>query len=77
MMPAAEATAESEAVAQVLNTSKRDEFMEVGIGRATAERLIKNRSYEPEAEILEKGVLSEETSEQVKEQFVEKDRDVA
>lgn len=78
MTPAAEATAESEAVAQVLNTGKRDEFMEVpGIGRATAECIIKNRPYEPEAEVLEKGVLSEETSEQVKEQFVDEDRDVA
>jgi DNA uptake protein ComE-like DNA-binding protein len=78
MTPAAEATAQSEAVAEVLNTAKRDEFMEVpGIGGATAKRIIKNRPYEPEAEVLEKGVLSEATSEQVKEQFVEKDRDVA
>jgi DNA uptake protein ComE-like DNA-binding protein len=78
MTPAAEATAESEAVAEVLNTAKRDEFMKVpGIGKATAKRIIKNRPYEPKAEVLEKGVLPEATSEQVKEQFVEKDRDLA
>jgi DNA uptake protein ComE-like DNA-binding protein len=42
--------------------------MEVpGIGRATAKRIIKNRPYEPEAEVFEKGVLSEATSEQVSE----------
>ena len=78
MTPAAEATAESEAVAELMNTARRDELMEVpGIGRGTAKRIIKNRPYGSEEEVLEKGVLPEATLERVKEQLVDKDRDVA
>jgi competence protein ComEA len=78
MTPAAEATAESEAVAELMNTARRDELMEVpGIGRGTAKRIIKNRPYGTEEEVLEKGVLPEATLERVKEQLVDKDRDVA
>jgi DNA uptake protein ComE-like DNA-binding protein len=76
--PAAQSAAENEAVADVLNTAKRDELMEVpGIGRGTAKRIIKNRPYEMEEEVLEKGVLPEETLERVKEQLVDKDQDAA
>ena len=78
MTPAAEATAESEAVAELMNTARRDELMEVpGIGRGTAKRIIKNRPYGTEEEVLENGVLPEATLERVKEQLVDKDRDVA
>lgn len=77
MTPAAE-TAESEAVAELMNTARRNELMEVpGIGSGTAKRIIKNRHYGTEEEVLEKGVLPEETLERVKEQLVDKDRDVA
>ena len=78
MTPAAEATVESEAVTELMNTARRDELMEVpGIGRGTAKRIIKNRPYGTEEEVLENGVLPEATLERVKEQLVDKDRDVA
>ena len=55
----AEALPDSDAVAELMNTAKRDELMEVpGIGRATAKRIIKNRPYQDEEEILEKGVMN-------------------
>src|SRR5579859_3441728 len=73
-----EAEKESEAVAEVLNTAKRDELLSVpGIGRGTAKRIIKNRPYESQEEVLEEGVMPEETLERVKEELVEKKRDIA
>jgi DNA uptake protein ComE-like DNA-binding protein len=75
-MPTAQTTAESEAVAEVLNTAKRDELMEVpGIGKATAKRVIKNRPYESAEEAVEEGVLPESTLERVKDQLVDKGKD--
>lgn len=73
-----EAAAESEAVAEVLNTAKRDDLMSVpGIGKATAKRIIKNRPYETEEEVVEEGVLPEKTLERVKEQLVPRDDEIA
>jgi DNA uptake protein ComE-like DNA-binding protein len=68
----AEIEEESEQVAEVLNTAKRDELMSVpGIGKATAKRIMKHRPYKSEEEVVEEGVLPEKTLERVKEELIE------
>ena len=55
---------ESEAVAEVLNTANRSELMSVnGIGKGTATRIMKHRPYESAEQVLQEGVLPEETLE--------------
>ena len=64
---------ESEAVAEVLNTANRSELMSVnGIGKGTATRIMKHRPYESAEQVLQEGVLPEETLERVKEQLIDK-----
>lgn len=75
---AVEAERESEAVAEVLNTAKKDELMSVkGIGPATAKRIIRHRPYESEEEVLQEGIVPEKVLERVKEDLVEKKNDIA
>jgi DNA uptake protein ComE-like DNA-binding protein len=74
----AEVEMEREEVAEVLNTAKRDELLSVpGIGKATAKRIIRNRPYESEEEVLQEGVLPEKTLERVKEELLEKGEEKA
>jgi len=69
----AEEDPESEAVAEVLNTANRSELMSVnGIGKGTVTRIMKHRPYESAEQVLQEGVLPEETLERVKEQLVDK-----
>ena len=69
----AEVEQENREVAEVLNKAKRDELMSVpGIGKATAKRIIRNRPYGNEEEVLQEGVLPEKTLDRVKEELVEK-----
>jgi DNA uptake protein ComE-like DNA-binding protein len=71
----AENDLQSEAVADILNTANRSELMSVnGIGKGTATRIMKHRPYESAEQVLQEGVLPEETLERVKEQLVDTSR---
>jgi DNA uptake protein ComE-like DNA-binding protein len=66
-------TADGQAIADLLNTANKHELMSVdGIGKGTANRIIKNRPYETVEEVVQEGILAEEIVERVKEQLLEK-----
>lgn len=66
-------------VAEVLNTATQHDLRTVqGIGKATAKKIVENRPYESEEQVIEEGLLPEKTLEKVKEQLVEeKGRNIA
>lgn len=71
--PATGGAAESQALADLLNTANKHDLMSVdGIGKGTANRIIKNRPYETVEEVVQEGILPEVIVERVKEQLVEK-----
>jgi DNA uptake protein ComE-like DNA-binding protein len=75
---ASEQPSESEAIAEVLNTSAKHDLMSVpGIGKGTAKRIIENRPYETKEEVLEEGVVPEAILDRIKEQLVDKKMEVA
>ena len=70
--------AESKAIAAVLNSADRHELMSVnGIGKTTATRILKHRPFDSAEEVLQEGVLPEETLEHVKDELLHKNRDIA
>jgi DNA uptake protein ComE-like DNA-binding protein len=63
-------------VAETLNTATKHELRSIpGIGKATANKIVENRPYETEEQVLEEGILPEKTIEKVKEQLVEEKRE--
>ncbi len=70
--------ADSKAIAEVLNSADRHELMSVnGIGKTTATRIMKHRPYSSAEEVLDEGVLPEETLEHVKDELLRKKRESA
>ncbi len=74
----AELDSDSKAVTEVLNSADRHELMSVdGIGKVTATRIMKHRPYNSAEDILQQGLLPEETLENVKKELLPKNRDIA
>jgi len=65
-------------VAEVLNTASKTKLRSVpGIGDATARRIIENRPFESEAEVVENKVMPEKVLKTLKNKLVETDEEVA
>lgn len=59
-------------VAEVLNTASKTKLRSVpGIGEATAKRIIENRPYEAETDVLETKVMSEALLKKLKDKLVD------
>jgi DNA uptake protein ComE-like DNA-binding protein len=64
---------ESETIAEVLNTASKHDLISVdGVGKGTAKKIIVNGPYETVEEVVQEGVLPEETVDRIKEQLVDK-----
>jgi DNA uptake protein ComE-like DNA-binding protein len=65
-------------VAEVLNSASKTQLCKVpGIGDATARRIIENRPFESEAEVLESKVMPDAVLKKLKDKLVNTDEDVA
>lgn len=65
-------------VAEILNTASKTKLRSVpGIGDATARRIIENRPFESEAEVVEANVIPENVLKKLKDKLVEADEEVA
>lgn len=73
-----ESPSTQDAVAEVLNNASKTKLRNVpGIGDATARRIIENRPFESEAEVLEGKVIPEKVLKTLKDKLVEGDEEVA
>jgi DNA uptake protein ComE-like DNA-binding protein len=65
-------------VAEVLNTASKTQLRKVpGIGDARARRIIENRPFESEAEVVESKVIPETVLKKLKDKLVDTDEGVA
>ena len=65
-------------VAEVLNSASKTKLRSVpGIGDATARRIIENRPFESEAEVVENKVMPEKVLKNLKDTLVDPDEEVA
>jgi DNA uptake protein ComE-like DNA-binding protein len=75
---AGESSSAQDEVAEVLNNASKTKLRSVpGIGDATARRIIENRPFESEAEVLENKVLPEKVLKTLKDKLVDGDEEVA
>jgi competence protein ComEA len=65
-------------VAEVLNTASKTQLRKVpGIGDARARRIIENRPFESEAEVVESKVIPETVLKKLKDKLVDSDEEIA
>jgi len=73
-----EAQPTQDAVAEVLNSASKTKLRSVpGIGDATARRIIENRPFESEAEVVESKVMPDKVLKNLKDTLVDPDEEVA
>jgi DNA uptake protein ComE-like DNA-binding protein len=73
-----EKTAAPDPVAEVLNNASKTKLRSVsGIGEATARRIIENRPFENEAEVVENNVMPEKVLKTLKDKLVDTEEGAA